>query len=382
MRVQTLLENAIDNSAKSISFKSIASHTGIDIALISKFFAGKRELSLCHVLKVTRMVAPAEEKTVIRSLVRDYIESSSRTNVKAALLYLANNYMYDEMTALGESIPAAHKENIAWYELIKSLALHKKGEVVGYKMLSNILSVCYDSAAVITLKQILCAHGNYTERNFIFVADLAKDAERVAAGIKNEFVRNSMYNSIGELLASVYLFRQNDPKKCRFYANTTRHSCLTSAITHLNNDYTTGISYMFEDFDEALMYLQRSADGWRQQGQPERAEAIEQDDVAFLYNYWRKPLPQSSALAASAQAHRYFVDGDVEKAQAAASKLGSSAFDLFVRGLVFADDALLLMSAMEYRLKGNEFFAQLPVQHIQSAAIVAVYNESIKLKSA
>lgn len=382
MRVAKLLENAIDNNTETISLKSIAKQTGIDNSLISKFFAGKRELSMCDVLKVTRLVAPADEKAIVRCLIRDYIESTSRVNVKAALLYLVNNYMYDEMEALGESIPSTHKENIAWYELIKSLALHKKGEVVGHEMLMNVVSVTYDSPDVQTLKHTLCAHGNYTERNFIFVFEFAKDAERSAAGIKNEFVRNSLLNAIGELMANAYLFRRNDPKKCRFYANSTRHSCLTSATTQINNDYTTGISYAFEDFDQALLYLQRSIDGWRQLERPDRAEAIERDDIAFLYNYWRKPLTQSSELVASAQAHRYFVDGDIDRAQTIALTLGGSAFDLFVKGLVFADDALLLMSAMEYRLKGNEFFSQLPAKFIQAKSLQDAYNNSIKLKTA
>ncbi|WP_298833834.1 AimR family lysis-lysogeny pheromone receptor [uncultured Planococcus sp.] len=382
MNVQTIIEQAMQTSATTTTYKDIAQHTGIDRTLISKFFAGKAELTLCDVLSVTRYVAPADEKEIVLLLVDDLIHAPKPANVKVALLYLVNNGMYEEMEELGQAIPKTHKANIAWYKLIEALALHKRGEVVGFNMVSSIFALNFDSPEFNALKTALFAQGSYTEGDFNHLFNFLADAELSATEIKSDFLRRSIRNYIAELMTNAYLFRKNDPKKCRFYANTIRGNCLTGPITLINNEYTTGVSYLFEDFDKALMHFNRSIEGWRRLGRHDRAVAIERDDIAFLHNYWRKELPQGSELADSARAHECFVQGDVEQAQTIALSLGMSAFDLFVKGLVFADDALLLMSAMEYRLKGNNFFAALPIKFIQAVGIKTAYTNSINSKTA
>lgn len=373
MSVRRILENAIDRQESRVTFRSISESTGVCPSLISRYFAQQKDLTFYDVLKITRYITPSEEVEVMQALTVEYCDHPKPANVRALLLYLVNAKMYDEMTALGDSIPAKNRECTAWYELIQVFADHKENAISSYELVSRISTKCYDTDEFRALKNLLNLFGEYANKSFYSYFEIAKEAERCTKAIKNEFIRECLFNTVCEQLSIAFLYQKSDTNRSRFYARQVRESYMSCGLSVINSEYTMGVSYMFEDFGKALTHLNSCVTGLRKLGKNDRALKIEQEDIAFLYNYWRvETLQGSERFNVPQKVYAEFLNGDVLQAQQDVLNLEDTTFNIFLKGLILEDDSFLVASCMQYRLKGNEFFANLPLKYVKQDALKSV----------
>jgi hypothetical protein len=378
MSVRRLLENALDSHANRITYKKISEETGVCNTLICRYFSRTKDLTFFDILKVVRYVAPNEEPDIMSALTDDYIQQAKPANVRALLLYLVNAKMYDDMHRLGAIIEPKHRECVAWYELIQLYAEHKQNAISGFSLALSISTKSFDSDEFRTLKNLLYLFANHKSNSFQYYFEIAKDAEQSAGRIKSDFIRESLFNAIYEQFSIAFLYQKADTQRSRFYAQQVSTNFVTCEMSVINSEYVMGVSYMFEDFGKALTHLNSCVAGLRKIGRNDRALRIEQDDIAFLYNYWQvKTLQGSDRYDESQQVYAEFTFGDKQKAQQDVLALNNDPFNIFLKGIILNEDAYLIAACGEYRLKGNEFFANLPLTFVKQSGLKSVLQTKI-----
>lgn len=374
MEVQRLLLNAYSELPENVTYKVISQQTGITQSTLSRFFSAGREISFYDTLKLTRLFLPDREKEIMALLVDDYIECSKPAWYRCLMLYLCNAHMFDEMNRMIEGIPAKCYDNVAFAELLVLFGKQKRREIIQYDLISSLTNFNYDLPECHALKHLLLVNGHLHKTDFNYFFQLVETTEQLAMSVSNEYIKISLHTYACEMLGNAYLFQRADTKKARKYLEMVKNSVEVCDNTHINIAYSTAMSYIYEDFNNALEKFEFCLSELRSKGKNERADYIEFEDIPFLYSYWRKELPQNSTkISEVMMAYNYFQTEKHSLANSITKNLKpSDPFGVFVKGLVENSDALLATASLQFKQSSNALLSKLSLDSIRDQTVKAV----------
>lgn len=375
MNVNLTIANILDEREIALSNAEIAAMSGVCKSQVSRFLKHSNELSFYDTLKLIRFICPTKENDLTDDIIQGYIEEAKPLNLKCASLY----YVMMEQEAKLEAIfdvdifNNAHKD---WKTLVRIFYKYKKRDYNVSETQVALMNTKTKSVESDSLKLLLQSYLYYQRKNYSNMFDLVALTEEKIAKIKNDFIRDYFRNLTDEMYAASHLFQRNDTAMSRFYLERIRKNPLSCRKMMANVEYTTALSYLFEDFNYSLASFEYCAKEWRELGQLDRVHLVENDDIPFLYNYWKKEwdFDSSEAFENHVLMKEAIAGSDLTNDERL-DKLTNDPFDIFIKGVVKRDDSLLMLSAMAYVNSHNKFFAKLPLQYVAGSEL----NELIKI---
>lgn len=364
--IRSTIEEALDIIEPKISWRDIAKAAGITNSALSHFKKGT-ELKFPTLLKIAMFVYKKDYFNTFKSWC---LNLSQPKNVRFAMEFLAVNKQIKELEELIDKVLNSFpsQELIEWataYKIqLKYLNRDSTADIVNEIRLFSPKSI--ELKVFMSIIDASCKHrvGEYNS-----MATIVDGLTTTLEEIDEDYIKESYCLRIKELLSYVNLFAYNRPELARKYANEIISSDLCATLTS-HSYYIVGMSYLFDSYDECLGNVIKYRDSLLLLDRKDDAQVVDECDIPFINNVWRKPndLPTTSDI--SEIAHYEAVLGNKEMAVKLVDEViaekGVNGFRLYYKGLATGDKSLHMQSIVYFTTKQDgKFYANLPYQFVK-----------------
>lgn len=366
MVVAAELEETMDKLDKKITWKDIAVAVKLSPSSLTNLKNGT-EMKFPTLLEIAKFVY---QNDYITRFKRWCLSFESPKNICFALEYLAVNRQKKELDDLIKKIKEnrSDKKMQEWAEGYSILLryLEKENPVEIINSLRNFFPKCLEMKILSQITEVWC---RYKLSDFLTMDALIQGMNHSIKNISEEFIRQSYSIRLKEALAYVSLYKFNDVKKTRMYAEEI-FSSNTSATFTTSASYLVGMSFLFDDYEKCLGYIERHRELLIESGRLEEIAIIDSCDIPFIKNIWKKHNERPKTDDISEIAHYEAVMGDkglaIELIDKAVSEKGNSGFKYYYKALATNDPFLFMQALIEFNKNGDKFYANLPYQHLKN----------------
>lgn len=362
------IEETMDAMDNKITWQDIADAAELTKGALSHFKNKGAELNFPALLKVAEFVY---NNNYIKKFKRWCLQFNKPKNICYALEYLALNRQTSELEELIKKINVdRHDQKLQeWAQGYSILSSYLKGndpaEVLNELRLFSPKTSEMKILSLIT--EVWCRN---KMREYSTMASLVAGLDLSITEIKDAYIQESYALRLKEALAFVNLYKFNDKELARKYANEIILADF-SATFNANASYLLGMSYLFDSYDECLGNILRHRELLNEAGRDAEIEIIDNNDIPFIKNVWKKHKEQPETNDISERAHYEAVAGSkqlaLELIDEAIESSGLSGFKLYYRALATNDKSIFMQSLIYFiNKKGDKFFANLPYQHLKN----------------
>jgi hypothetical protein len=368
--IVAMIEEAIDISGTKITWKEIANAAGITNSALSHFKSGT-ELKFPHLLKIAKFIF---EGNYMAKFKEWCLNLNQPANIRYALEYLAVNRQIEELEELIVKVNNKYssKDLTDWAKGYSILALYLKGNepctVLNQLRLYTPKTCEMKVLALIT--EIWCRN---KMREYSTMNSLVSGLDLTINEIKDDFIKESYGLRVKEVLAFVNLYKLNNKEIARKYAEEIISKNFSPTFT-ANASYLLGMSYLFDNYDKCLGNIMKHRELLIESERIAEIEIIDNNDLPFINNIWKKHNKQPETNDISEKAHYEALNGDkklaLELIDDAIEKEGLSGFKLYYKALATDDKSLFMQSLIFFiNRKGDKFYAGLPYERLKNDPI-------------
>jgi hypothetical protein len=364
--IVAMIEEALDTSETKITWKDVANAAGITNSALSHFKSGT-ELKFPHLLNIAKFVF---EGNYMAKFKEWCLNLNQPSNIRYALEYLAVNRQINELEELITKINNRYssKDLVDWAKGYSLLALYLKGNepcAVLNQLRLYTPKTC-EMKVLVLITEIWCRN---KMREYSTMNSLVSGLDLTINEIKDEYIKESYGLRVKEVLAFVQLYKFNNKEVARKYAEEIIFSDFSPTFT-ANASYILGMSYLFDNYDECLGNILRHRELLMESGRHAEIEVIDNNDLPFINNIWKKHNEQPKTNDISEKAHYEAIIGNkgsaLELINGAIEKDGPSGFKLYYKALATNDKSLFMQSLIFFiNRKGDKFYANLPYEHLK-----------------
>lgn len=365
MHFVNMVEEAIDLCEKKITWTELAETAGLTKSALSHWKSGA-EINFISMLKISKLVSSIFRKDILKDFCNDLQKPK---NLRHALEYLAINNYTTELEKLIMTIREKHtnRELLDWadtYEIILEFLQYREIPYIMYRV-RNFNPKTYEMKILVSFIEIYC---HYFNKEYKTMMSLCKGLKESINEIEDEFINKSYNYRMTEIEANIYLHYYNQPKKAREFAYKIINSDFELGLKFVSNSYyIVGMSYLFEDFDKCISYILAYRDICEKLGCTELVAIVDNRDIPFIYNVWRKHNECPITNDISEIAHYEALNGNRETALKLIDqslKQGVTGFKLYYKALATQDKNIFMQSLIIFAKNGEKFFARLPYKHL------------------
>lgn len=368
--IVAMIEEALDTRETKITWKDIANAAGITKGALSHFKSGT-ELKFPHLLSIAKFIF---EGNYMAKFKEWCLNLNQPANIRYALEYLAVNRQIKELEELILKINDKYssKDLIDWAKGYSLLAMYLKGNepctVLNQLRLYTPKTPEMKVLALIT--EIWCRN---KMREYSTMNSLVSGLDLTINEIKDDYIKESYGLRVKEILAFVNLYKFNNKEIARNYAEEIISKNFSPTF-NANASYLLGMSYLFDNYDKCLGNILKHRELLIESERKSEIEVIDNNDLPFINNIWRKHSEQPKTNDISEKAHYEAVNGDKTLAlkliDDAIEKEGLSGFKLYYKALATDDKSLFMQSLIFFiNRKGDKFYASLPYEHLKGDPI-------------
>lgn len=361
-----MIEDALDTRENKITWKEIAEAAGISKSALSHFKSGT-ELKFLHLLKIAKFIF---ENNYMATFKEWCLNLQQPANIRYALEYLAVNRQIDEMEKLITKINKFYpnKDLLDWANGYSILAMYLKGndpaDVLNQLRLYTPKTLEMKVLSIIT--EIWCRN---KMREYSTMNALLSGLEVSISEIKDDYIQKTYTLRLKEALAFVNLYKFNNVEIARNYAEEIIFADFSPTF-NANATYLLGTSYLFDNYEKCLGNIEKHRELLKESGRHAEISIVENNDLPFIKNVWKKHNEQPKTSDLSEKAHYEALNGDKELAlkliDTAIEEDGLSGFKLYYKALATGDKSLFMQSLIFFiNRKGDKFYANLPYEHLK-----------------
>ncbi|PFP30208.1 hypothetical protein COJ96_05705 [Bacillus sp. AFS073361] len=247
---------------------------------MSKFHTNKRQLSFRKFLRLSYVLHPDNQKEVFdgwclrfntTEAIKQSFEYASITRNKELLKTLIDKYSDD----------SALSKHVAIYTILYDFYTN---EIRAKDLITRLDKVGQLKGELVILSDIIKCYNYYWAENYSLMLATAKEAEKEInkLGDRQLFIKECYLHRVAEVLGHVSR-HLNDIDSARFYANLIINADIC-AKTVAGATYILGMSYLPEDKEKAIKYLQIRYDITKTLGEQDIENNARRDlDFAKLY---------------------------------------------------------------------------------------------------
>ncbi|MGG1610472.1 AimR family lysis-lysogeny pheromone receptor [Bacillus wiedmannii] len=367
-----------DLFALKITNNELASYLGIAKSTVSSILNGKTEMSFIYLVKIIMKLYQKPFVPLNNDMITSYLIYAKPENRREALEYAAFRREFDSLKEIVNiektSTTEINQEFAKVYDII-----HKHCKSVDEYSPEDFYDELEESKSNVSsyemkvLIDILLCQTLYQTKEYKKLFKRISIAEKNVKEIRNKFIYNSFLVRIKEVLIVSHMM-QNEIKKARATCIELLNMCDTNNSFYLqkaNSYYNMGESYIFEDYSESKMFLEKSLsilndDVFIGDKDIERKKKRIQSTIIFLkIHHYRDIQDVYHGLDKDGHVYLELRKGNKEKAEKYLLEIekenGSlNEFQTCYMGLARNDRSLIEKSYMMFLQKKSLFYANLP----------------------
>lgn len=333
---------------------------------ISRYLNGYEEINFEAVLRIVQHLFPEQEK----ELMAEYIMTQKSKNARYALEYCAMNQLFEQLDHLLKELSVSSnpidKEWASMYELIK---IRNSGALDPLELLKQVEIFKPKQLEMEVMKVIIKGYIYGELNDFHTLSMYVPLIENELDHIKSNFIRSSYKVRLGLMMNYISLFK-NDVEKARFYSNLVLDQVFFEQLKPIAYHHL-GHSYLFEDYEKSMSYLDLSLKLSYNSGFNDMAESIK-FTIEFVKSFWgidhEFRLELTTYKHKMNYAHFLFQKGEKDKAREVLDQLDFNSlpdwekgFYFYYKGLIENDIDLFHYSVRWFKKEGDLFHMKLPI---------------------
>ena len=242
---------------QGLTFVEVAKKIGVSKQTISKF-TSKGEIGFRCLVRLSYLLFPDNQQEVMANWC---LRVNTTESIKQSFEYAAatrNINLLSNLITKYKEEKGALVEYVTVYSIILGYMTDK---ISGFDIITNLKKVgqVKDEPLKI-LVEILKCYNYFFQQKFHLMLQIAHEAEKglTSLGKREHFFKECYLHRISEVLQSAYLFLNHLPL-ARHYAFTIINADICPK-TVSDASYIVGMSYLVEDEQKCLEYLQKSYD--------------------------------------------------------------------------------------------------------------------------
>jgi hypothetical protein len=375
------IEHALDLT-ENLTPNGLADVTGINRKTVRRILNKEVETDFCNLLSISNELFEDDN-----TLIQWCYTFERPANVCAAMEYMSitkrTKELYNYIEFKVEKEMKGKKNLKKWGHIYKLMAEYEDKPLDHKEILKNIRSVLVEDFEMGVLLRILEAYICY--RILSDDSSYLKEMARICDEVKNDinsikecFMKKSLKLRLNDLIAKSELFVKADVSTARKYANKNINQDFC-AILRANAYYLLARSFTFESCEERIRYTKLAIEEYKRAGYLYLADDLENLAIPFIEaHYGVRPSENEEGIA-------YFEAkwGDKEIAKTLIDEIirnkGTNMYRIYYKGLAENNDQLLMESMSQFLKVGDNFFAQLPLEHLRASKnpIVSTLSETV-----
>jgi hypothetical protein len=364
------IENGMDCFESSITAKTLAEAVGVDPTTMERIISGKiAETSFWTLYRISKFLYKGNDS----KLISWFYKLDKPENIKAAMEYLAINKQLETLKeiikkkATGTSSKSLNKwgkfytlvveyeENIYnLKEILKKVRRFACGEDRELHLLSKLIeaNICY---------RTVCNSSAYIYE----MSNICDDTYEDLQSLKMSFLKISFKLRLNDLKAKRELYLRANTQQARKYAkkNINQEIC---PLFRANGYYTVGTSFTFESYEDSVSYIEKAIKAYRDADYGNFADDLERSAISLVSAYHGQIVAERDSVEV---AHYEAKWGDKKRAiellNEAIERDGGSMFKTCYFGIANNCEDTIVESLSQFLKIGDNFFAQLPLQHLR-----------------
>jgi hypothetical protein len=378
------IEEAMDCSVVKMTAGVLADATGITEKTIRRIIKDEGESNFCNFLSISDFLFDNDE-----TLVSWFYLFEKPENLCAAMEYLALKKNTNELQRfIKAKVICDDTKGKAilrrWGSVYQLIADYETNPVDHEDMLERITrKIPADTEMHLLIKlveasvcyRILSDEEAYLKKMRNICVLIKNDVEN----LKPSFFKKSFQLRLNDLLAKSELFVNVNIEEARKYAreNINQNICATLKA---NSYYLLGRSFTFESCEERIKYTKLAIKYYRLAGDHGFADSLERQSIPFIKAHYNVSVPKEDKEGRAYYEAKW---GDKEKAKSLLKDIiaehGENMYRIFYLGIANNDPMLLTKSLAQFLKVGDNFFAQLPLEHLRKFTdpTVAMLTETV-----
>ncbi len=342
----------------SLSISDIARSVSIDKTFLEDHISNMRELPFDIVLKISDLF-PKDGMEIMERYIEDVEETE---NIFLSLEYASMHVMVNASKRLIERIRSNKNKELKknerlqeWADIYQISHEYQSGKIPKTKLLHELRGKHPHSIEMIVFKKCLELYILNVLQKFDIVLYFREEVEQNIFSINPGYIRSSFLVRFCEIYYVAAFRRPDSLDLARFYANKIIDEA-TSFGYRVHAFNTIGLSYIFDDYDLALSYIQKARDLFKKR-ESECGSALRliESNMMFLKNVWNRHDDVPDTHDQSEIAHYLIKNGKGKEGLEILDKIEPTAFRLFYRWLA-TDNKEDLYSAVEKFRQNKDFF--------------------------
>jgi hypothetical protein len=242
---------------RDLTYTQVAKMIGASKQCISKF-RSTGEIGFRYLLRLSYLLFPLNQKEVMSEWC---LRLATTESIRQSLEYAA---ITRDIDLLHKLITKHEKESGTLGEYVSVYSIIYKymiNQISGFDLIINVEKIGTVKDAILNiLIDIIKCYNYYFEKKFPLMLETARQAEKNLQFLSKRelFAKECLLHRIAEILGPVYL-HLNNLKMARHYAFTIINADICPK-TVSDASYIVGMSYLLEDGNKCVDYLQQSYD--------------------------------------------------------------------------------------------------------------------------
>ncbi|MEW4281726.1 AimR family lysis-lysogeny pheromone receptor [Priestia megaterium] len=378
------IEEAMDCSVSKMNVSILANAAGVSKKKVERIIKNKCESDFCDYLDISKFLFETED-----TLIKWMYSFERPSNLCASMEYLALKKNIKELKKfIDQKVLCEETKNKPalrrWGNLYKLIADYEENPIDHESMLDKITKKIPADTEMHLLIKLVEASVCY--RILSDKEAYLKKMKNICVLIKNDvdemdesFFKRSFQYRLNDLLGKSELFVNVNIEEARKYAqkNINQNICATLKA---NSYYLLGRSFTFESCEERIKYTKLAIKFYRLAGDHGFADSLERQSIPFIKAHYNISVPKEDKEGRAYYEAKW---GDKEKAKSLLKEIiaehGENMYRIFYLGLANNDPIMLTKSLAQFLKVGDNFFAQLPLEHLRefTEPHVAMLTETI-----
>jgi len=380
------IEFYLDSAKTLMTVKKLAENVGIDAKTLRRVLNREIETDFCNIVTICDFLYKSSEKLI------EWCYSLEKPgNIRAAMEYMVVNKKHDDLKAYiyKKALNSGSKMLKRWGSMYLLVLDYENNPYDHINMLRKVRAAipCDDEMGILLrlLEASLCYRIECSESTYLY--EMSRICDEVADDIYNMkecFLKKTFTLRLQDLICKRELYVKVDVEKAREYAtkNINQEIC---ALFKANAYYQLGLSFTFESYDQRQRNTGMAIKTYREAGYDCFADDLERGAIPFADAYYGVEVTEGEKEDIAYYEAKW---GDKEKArrliEEEIEESGESTYLLCYKGIATDDDKLILKSLSQFLRIGDNFFAQLPLEHLRKSespyviAAETMYDEFTK----
>lgn len=353
-----------------IDQRKLSRVAGLNESSISRYLNGFEDINFESLLRIVQFLYPEQEIEIMSEQIMNFKSKNARLALEYAVMNLLSDHLDHLLDLLSTSSNPVDKEWAAMYEFIR---LQNNKELSPLEFLKKIEVFKPKELEMQILKTIVKGY-TYVELNDYNALNLyIRDIEPQIGEIKSNFIQESFNVRLGLIMNYVSLYSNNDPEQARYYSSLVIEQDFFEHVK-ATAYHNIGHSYLFESYDQAKDYLERSITLSKEQERWQLAHSSSLT-LSFIQSFWEIEREFPFELKGYSEISEYIFflirKGDKEQAKDLLEQIDietisdwDKGFHYYYLGLIYDDKDFFYDSVEWFKKKGDKFHLMLPIKEL------------------